>query len=214
MPEFLDMDGPLMRVLSQIWDLIVLNLLTLLFCLPVVTAGAAFAAMHYIIIQFRRGEEGYIVRTFFREFKRNLKTATPLWILCLAAGAVALLGLRFLLLAGGGLTILAAPVLIACLVLFGGMLWLFPLTAKFENSLFGTVKNAFLMGLGALPRTLAMVLIQGLFLYMFTQVEKLVPAAVLAGFTLPAYLRSLVYYPVFQKILDAGKNDAEPDGPA
>ena len=39
-----DMENPLMRTLGAICDLLVLNLLTLLCSLPVVTAGAAITA--------------------------------------------------------------------------------------------------------------------------------------------------------------------------
>lgn len=203
MSDFPGSEGSLTGALSGIGDLLVLNLLTLVCSLPVVTAGAAFSAMHFILIQIRRGEEGYIIRTFFREFVRGFGRSTLLWLCCLPAGALAVLDLRFLVLAGGTLSILAFPVLIAGLVLFGVMLWIFPLQAKFENSARGTIRSAFMLGLGALPRTLAMLAIQGLFLYLFARTPLLLPAAVLAGFVLPAYLRSLVYYPVFQKIIDA-----------
>ncbi len=215
MSDFPGREGTLTGALSGIGDLLVLNLLTLVCSLPVLTAGAAFSAMHYILIQIRRGEEGYIVRTFFREFARGFRRSTLLWLGCLLAGAVAVMDFRYLAMSGGSLSILALPVLIAGLVLFGVMLWIFPLQAKFENSAWGTVRSAFMLGLGALPRTLAMLLIQGLFLYLFARTPMLLPAAVLAGFVLPAYLRSLVYYPVFQKIIDAhteqGPDEGDPD---
>ena len=69
----------LQRFLGKTADLMILNLVTLLMCIPVSTAGAALTGMHYVLLKMVRGEEGYIVRSFFRSFKRNLRQATILW---------------------------------------------------------------------------------------------------------------------------------------
>ena len=44
-----DMENPVMRALSTTADLIVLNLLTILCCLPVVTVGAALFALFTLL---------------------------------------------------------------------------------------------------------------------------------------------------------------------
>ena len=41
-------DSPMMRALGVVWDLIVLNLLFLVCCIPVVTIGPAITALHYV----------------------------------------------------------------------------------------------------------------------------------------------------------------------
>ena len=61
-------------------DLMILNIVTLLMCLPVITAGAALTGMHYVLLKMVREQEGYIVPSFFRSFKRNLLQATLLLI--------------------------------------------------------------------------------------------------------------------------------------
>ena len=38
----------MMRALGVVWDLIVLNLLFLVCCIPVVTIGPAITALHYV----------------------------------------------------------------------------------------------------------------------------------------------------------------------
>ena len=45
MSTIFNLDSPIMRALSRMADLLILNLLTLLCCIPVVTAGAALTAM-------------------------------------------------------------------------------------------------------------------------------------------------------------------------
>ena len=69
--KFLEIDSPFMRVLGRIADLMIINFLTILLCIPVVTAGAAFTAMHYVMLKLVRDEEGYIVKQYFKSFKEN-----------------------------------------------------------------------------------------------------------------------------------------------
>ena len=72
-----------MEALSTISDLMILNLVTLVCCLPVITIGAALTGMHYVLLKMVRREEGYIVRSYFKSFKENFLQATIIWILFL-----------------------------------------------------------------------------------------------------------------------------------
>ena len=60
--------SPFQRFLNKMTDLLILNVITILMCIPVITAGAALTAMHYVLLKMVRGEEGYIVKSFFRCF--------------------------------------------------------------------------------------------------------------------------------------------------
>ena len=68
MGRIFDMDSPVMRFLGRLADLMILNLVTLLCCLPVVTIGASLTAMHYVLLKMVRNEESYIVRSFFKSY--------------------------------------------------------------------------------------------------------------------------------------------------
>ena len=71
--KLFDHDGPLMRALTYLGNLILLNLVYLLCCLPVVSAGAASAALYTVTLGNLRGEDGGTVRRFFRAFRANFK---------------------------------------------------------------------------------------------------------------------------------------------
>ena len=58
-----------MRALSDLFTLLKLNLLTLLCCLPLVTAGAALTALHYCLLKMLDQEEGKILPMYFGQFK-------------------------------------------------------------------------------------------------------------------------------------------------
>ena len=81
--KFFDLDSSLMQGLNKVADLMFLNLLTLLCCVPVVTAGASFTALHYVALKIVRNEECYIARDFFKSFRRNLRQGTIIWLLML-----------------------------------------------------------------------------------------------------------------------------------
>ena len=86
--KFLNLDSPLMRALSKMADLMWLNILTILCCIPIVTAGASFTAMHFVLLKIVRDEEGYITKDFFRSFKENFGQATVIWILSVLVGGL------------------------------------------------------------------------------------------------------------------------------
>lgn len=78
---FFDVDGKLAQVISRIFDLIKLNLLCLIFSLPVITAGAGLTAAWYNLLKMARNEESYIGKSYWKAFKTNFRQATIIWIL-------------------------------------------------------------------------------------------------------------------------------------
>ena len=67
--KLFDYDGPLMRALVYLGELILLNLLFLLCCLPVITAGASAAAMYTVAFRNLDGKGGHVCRQFFTAFR-------------------------------------------------------------------------------------------------------------------------------------------------
>ncbi len=50
MDKLFNLDSPVMRALNKMADLLWLNVLTVLLCIPVITGGAALTAMHYNLL--------------------------------------------------------------------------------------------------------------------------------------------------------------------
>ena len=51
MKNLFGQEGPVMRAISDLSTLVFLNILTVIFCIPIVTAGASLTAMHYVIME-------------------------------------------------------------------------------------------------------------------------------------------------------------------
>ena len=74
------MDNPFFQFIGKLVDLVWLNILTLVCCLPVFTAGAALSAMYSILIKMALKEDGTITKPFFRAFKENFKKSCVIWV--------------------------------------------------------------------------------------------------------------------------------------
>lgn len=74
-------DSKIYTLLNKLAQLVELNLLVVLCCLPVVTIGAALCSMHAVLLKIYRDEEKRIITDFFQAMKSNLKNGTILWLL-------------------------------------------------------------------------------------------------------------------------------------
>ena len=201
-----DMENPVMRALAAACDLLLLNLLTLLCCLPVLTAGAAITALNDMVIRMVRQEDEYIVRPYFRSFKDNLKQGTLLWLLVLLAAA--LLGFDYLA-ALSYLPMLRVGILAISLIVFAVVLYAFALLARYENSLRATLRNAAVLSVAYFPRTLGMLAATVLFWALCLRFAQIgAPVLLLFGFALPAYFCALLLSGVFRKLDENAPEEA------
>ena len=91
MRRLLDINNPVMKILTGIFDLMVLSVLWAVFSLPIVTMGAASAAMYKTAYSYIRKGEEYLWKTFWLAFKSNLKRSTLAWLIVLVVMALLVL---------------------------------------------------------------------------------------------------------------------------
>lgn len=147
-------DSKLMNFSARLVELTKINLLWLLCCLPVVTTGAATAAMITCLYAFR-AEENCGGRIFFAAFRQCFKKATVLWLLILFFAAMLVLDyviVAYLTFPGRMGAIVLIFFLLFALVLVSGLI--FPLISQFPGTLKETVVNAVLLSLAHLPKML------------------------------------------------------------
>ena len=88
MGRIFDMNNTFFRFMSKVADLCILNIICVICCIPVITAGASITAMYYVTLKMVRNEDAYIVRGFFKSFKQNFKQATIINLIMLLIGVV------------------------------------------------------------------------------------------------------------------------------
>ncbi len=204
-----DPDGPLMTAMGKFADIVLCNLMFVLFCLPVFTIGASLTALYTCMLHLVYEEDrndGLIFRDFWFAFRRNFKQATRLWLVCL--GALAFLGAYYWVvrsLAGGyGRVYLITFYLLALLFLFG-FLYIFPLQARFENSVRNTLRNAWLLSVAALPWTVLTIALIAFAVYISFIMNPGASAVftylwAACGFALMAYLQGFFLRQAFRKL--------------
>ena len=202
MNRLFGLDSPVMAFLSRLADLIWLNLLTLICCIPVVTAGAAFTALHYVCIKMVRDEDGYLTKSYFKSFKQNFLQATGMWLLFLLAALIMAVDFFFVFRMEGDFAFVLQVALSAVsLFLVCSLLYWLPLLSRFENTVLHTIKNAFLVSILNFPRTIAILVIYCAFLFFYWMFSvRILPLILLMGISLPVYLASYLFSAVFKKL--------------
>lgn len=199
--KLFNLDSPVMVFLTKVANLMILNLLTIICCIPIITVGPAVTALYYVTIKMARGDEPYIVKSYFKSFKENFKQATILWIVMLALIIVLILDWEVVVLMMSGTGAKIMKVVLGVVTIFFVMtaLYIFPVLSRFENTIKQTVKNAFLISIMSLPKTVVIILIHLLPLGLLLLTIQALPFLFLLGMPAVAYLSSMMFVRVFKK---------------
>ncbi len=162
MHNILNPEGPFMSFITKITYSAYLNLLWLVCCLPIVTIGASTTALFYVTLKVARNEEGSLTKAFFHSFKENFRQGTIIWLILLTVGIV--LGvdgyifyhMRF---ENAFWTVATAVFLIAAAAYAIILMYIFPLLARFDNTIRTMFKNAIMLGMRFLLCTVVMAVI-------------------------------------------------------
>lgn len=193
-------EGRLFRALSFFADMILLQLIWVVFSLPLVTIGASTTAAYYAAMKKLEYEEGHIWSNFIRRFRSNFAQSTKLWLIMVAASVVLAGDLVFSQKAGGvlgsGLMVFFTP--FAVLVLFT-LIYLFPIQARFENTILQTLKNAFLMSIANIPYTILALILGAALAAVGFLIPQILIVVVLCGFGLYFGITSVFFLKIFKK---------------
>ena len=160
MGRFFSMDNKFFTFMNKVADLCILNIICLVCCIPIVTAGASITAMYYVTLKMVRNEEAYIVRSFFKSFKDNFKQATIINLIMIAVGAILYLDLNVAKNMPGSAGQIFHVIFMAFVIIYYVLfLYVYPILARFYNTIRNTIKNALFMAIRHLPYTVVMVLI-------------------------------------------------------
>lgn len=207
----LDFNNPVLRLLSSIFDIAALNMLWLLFSLPVFTIGASTTAVYAVCFQMLQEKSTGILKSFWKSFRMNFKQATAIWLIMLGIIAVLGVDLWYFLFTKSFVTgILQAMICgVLILLLLDALLitiYAFALLSLFENSIKETLRNSVLFvlhkplrSLGALAVDIAMLILA---LYSpLSNISLLTVAMILLGVALVIFLNCLILHPIFKSYL-------------
>lgn len=151
-------DNVVVRFLSKVSDLVCLNVLWIIFSLPIITIGASTTAMFTVLLKMVKNEEGYILKPFLSAFRSNLKKGTLIWIVVLLLGGICVLDFSIIKTMPETIAFIMQSLLFLLLFFVLSLsTYAFALTARYENTVKATLKNALLLTIGKLPYSLLIV---------------------------------------------------------
>lgn len=198
-------DGVLFRITERIGNLILLNLLYLIFCIPIVTIGPATAALHYVTLKYAADEEDRVWAPFIHSFKQNLKQGMIVGLIATVLGVGLAFSMYYIYqMVSAGLAldkIVMVMISLACILYLMATGYIYPLLARYENSIKQMLRTALVLAIRHLPVTVCMGIISGapILMLMHTPVTFMIALSFyfFIGFSAIAFLQDKLVVRIF-----------------
>ena len=193
---------------AKLWDLIYLNILTMLCCIPMVTIGASWTAMQYTLLKIYRDEDDGVTKSFCRAFRSNFLQSTGLMLLF--GSGLCLLWINCELTRNldselPDFLLVLLPVVIILVLCIA--VWAFVLQARYRNSIFTTIKNAALIAIRYPIRSVLMAILMFLPLILIKLTLRSVPVVILLGFVAGGLAQVQLYNSILVKLENGSRQE-------
>ncbi len=200
--SFFNPKGTATKFLTGLCNLIIVNLLFILTCIPVFTIGASITALYRITISILAGDNPSVFREYFRSFKDNFAKATILELIYAAASAFFIFELVMVntMMSPEYSWVQYIPSFFL-LVILAHTFYSFPLLAWFEESIKQIIKNAFLLTLTNMPVTIMYVVITAGLAYALWQLPSLTMSLIIfLGISIITMFYSIFLKRIFERL--------------
>lgn len=207
MKEVFQPDNLFNTIMTKVFDLILLSVLWLIGCVPIITIGASTSALYYVTMKMVEDRDSGIIRTFAKGYKENLKKSIPLTLLLLLC--VGVLAVDFHVLGSAenaGASVMYGGCIALAFILAAVYGYVFPLLAKFENTVKNTLANGAKLAITHLPQTLLITVLNLLpgvwFLVSPGTFSMIFWIWVFAGTGVVAYINSIFLIRIFNILIE------------
>lgn len=152
-------DSKLYKFMSRFTDILVLNFLWVLCSLPVVTIGVSTIAACSVAMKMNEDKEGKIARDFFREFKSNFKQGLPMSFISVVSVWAVYLDLQLVAAAEEHVILFIIAATLAIYILGFSQLYVYPLLARYRNTIFRSLKNSFSISMRYFFRSILLIIV-------------------------------------------------------
>lgn len=196
------LNSPFARGINKLVMMLYVGILWFLCSLPILTMGAATAALYEVLFQAVKDQEGYIARRFFQAFRGNLKQGLQLGIpLVLAQIVFAFDFFYYSLFWGEGYQVQTIVFAVLSLLVLALFPFVFAAMAKFGNTASGHFRMAVTIMVRCPGWTVAVLAIQALTVFLIWFFVYF-PALFIMGIS--GYLEAVIIDHVFQGLIDRG----------
>ncbi len=200
-------NSPLARGINKLVTMLYAGILWFLCSIPIVTMGAATAALYEVLLKAVKDQEGYIAQSFFQAFRQNLKQGLQLGIPMIFAQVVFGFNLFYYGILGGKRfwlqTVVFAVLSLLTLTAFS---YVFAVMAKFENTAAGHFRMAVAVMIRYPGWTAAILILQALTVFL-TWFFVYFPIFFIMGIS--GYMQAAVFDHIFRNLIDRGLIEEE-----
>lgn len=157
--KFFSIDSPFYRFMQRLWDVCKLNLIWLICSLPVITLGCSTIAAFSVTLRMTEDKEGDVLRDFFKAFKANWKQGIPMSIIMLICPLSVWYDFQIYNAVEENSLIFLIIGMITAYLFFFSLIYVFPLLARYENSIINSLRNSYRLGLKYIGRTILLALV-------------------------------------------------------
>lgn len=199
-------DNPIFSFLSRITDIVILNLLCILCCIPIVTIVPSLGALYYCMLKIVRDRDSSIIAMFFHSFRTNLKQGSLMTVLFITMALFLVIDIRICnIVVFSLLKYIKFLLYLSFFILFVIISYAIPLLAQFENSTRNILKNAIILAFTNLGYTAIIVVLNALPLIQFWGLPEfsmfVSPIWLTFGIALIALINTKIFVKIFDKFI-------------
>lgn len=198
-------DSAYSQIMTKVFDIFWLSVLSILCCIPVIAIGASLSSLYYVMLKLVRDEETAVTRNYFKAFKENFLQSLPVTVILLVI--IGILAADFHILGQGenqSSSIIYGCCVVILLVVAAVFSYVFPLMARYQNTIRKTFENAARLAASHLWQTVVMVLVNlfplGWFLISAETFAAIFWIWVFVGLGIQSFVNSLIIRKIFDRL--------------
>lgn len=160
MGNLFNMDNAFFRFMGKLFDVVALNLVFIIVCIPIVTIGPAISALYYASVKSIRRDRSYPIKEFFKAFKRDFKQSFIVGLILVLAAVIIYVDIRFVVdYIKNDFTAMRYVYLVIGLVISFISVYIFPLISRFSLKISGLFRLSFYLAIRHLLTTIVSIIL-------------------------------------------------------
>ena len=160
MGNLFNMDNAFFRFMGKLFDVVALNLVFIIVCIPIVTIGPAISALYYASVKSIRRDRSYPIKEFFKALKRDFKQSFIVGLILVLAAAIIYVDIRFVVdYIKNNFTAMRYVYLVIGLVISFISVYIFPLISRFSLKISGLFRLSFYLAIRHLLTTVVSIIL-------------------------------------------------------
>ena len=160
MGNLFNMDNAFFRFMGKLFDVVALNIVFIIVCIPLVTIGPAISALYYASVKSIRRDRSYPIKEFFKAFKRDFRQSFIVGLILVLASVIIYVDIRFVVdYIKNDFTAMRYVYLVIGLVISFISVYIFPLISRFSLKISGLFRLSFYLAIRHLLTTIISIIL-------------------------------------------------------